>query len=82
MAASDEGSSVSARSENDAPERGEADEPRREHGEVDGLTGEREEAYGPIGFRRYVKGDGRALILYTHGELTGGGPAPDRPAHE
>jgi hypothetical protein len=27
---------------------------------------EPEEAYGPIGFRRYVKGDGRALILYTH----------------
>ena len=36
---------------------------------------EREQAYGPIRFRRYVKGDGRALILYTHGEPAGGGPA-------
>jgi hypothetical protein len=33
------------------------------------------EAYGPIMLRRYVKGDGRALILYTHGESAGGGPA-------
>jgi hypothetical protein len=37
---------------------------------------EREEDYGPIRFRRYVKGDGRALILYTRGES-----AQDRPAH-
>jgi hypothetical protein len=39
---------------------------------------EREEAYGPITIRRYVKDDGRALALYsrgtpceTHGETTG-----------
>jgi hypothetical protein len=35
------------------------------------------EVYGPIGFRRYVKGDGRGLILYTHG-----GPAQDTAAQE
>jgi hypothetical protein len=28
------------------------------------------EIYGPIELKRYVKGDGRALILYTHGEST------------
>jgi hypothetical protein len=27
----------------------------------------RAEAYGPIELRRYVKSDGRVLILYTHG---------------
>jgi hypothetical protein len=26
----------------------------------------REEAYGPITIRRYVKDDGRALTLYSH----------------
>jgi hypothetical protein len=36
---------------------------------------EPEEAYGPIRFRRYVKGDGRALILYTQGRFTDGGSA-------
>jgi hypothetical protein len=35
------------------------------------------EAYGPIELRRYVKGDGRALILYTDGGL-----ADDDPARE
>ncbi len=29
---------------------------------------EGEEVYGPLRFRRHVKGDGRALILYTHAE--------------
>jgi hypothetical protein len=33
------------------------------------------EIYGPIGLKRYVKGDGRALILYARGESPGGGPA-------
>jgi hypothetical protein len=61
MAFPDEGSSVSARSENDPVEL--------------------EEAYGPIRFRRYVKDDGRVLILYTHGEPTDRGPANERPLH-
>ena len=43
---------------------------------------EREEAYGPIRFRRYVKGDGRTLILYTHGGLTDGGPVHEGPPRE
>ena len=47
---------------------------------------EREQSYGPIGFRRYVKDDGRALILYTHGGPAGGGLAHggdgSRSAHE
>jgi hypothetical protein len=34
-----------------------------------------EEAYGPVRFRRYVKSDGRALILYTHGDVAHEGPA-------
>jgi hypothetical protein len=42
---------------------------------------EPEEAYGPIRLRRYVKGDGRALILYTHGGPAQGGAAQDGPAH-
>jgi hypothetical protein len=32
------------------------------------------EAYGPIELRRYVKSDGRALILYTDDD-----PTQDRP---
>jgi hypothetical protein len=35
----------------------------------------REETYGPIGFRRYVKSDGRALILFTHEGFAHAGPA-------
>jgi hypothetical protein len=42
----------------------------------------REQAYGPIRFRRYVKGDGRTLILYTHGGLTDGGPVHEGPPRE
>jgi hypothetical protein len=42
---------------------------------------EPEEAYGPLGFRRYVKDDGRALILYTHGGPTQDAAAQDGPAH-
>jgi hypothetical protein len=40
------------------------------------------EAYGPIRFRRYVKGDGRALILYTQGRSTDGGSANEGSARE
>ena len=43
---------------------------------------EPEQAYGPIGFRRYVKGDGRTLILYTHGRPTDGGSANEGPVRE
>jgi len=43
---------------------------------------EREQAYGPIRFRRYVKGDGRTLILYTHGGLIDGGPVHEGPPRE
>jgi hypothetical protein len=45
---------------------------------------ERAETYGPIRFRRHVKGDGRALILYTHGGGAPGGLAHvgDGSAHE
>jgi hypothetical protein len=43
---------------------------------------EPEEAYGPIRFRRYVKGDGRALILYTQGRSTDGGSANEGSARE
>ena len=64
MAFPDEGSSVSARFGNDPAEPARAAE-----------AAEAAEAYGPILLRRYVKGDGRALILYTHGEPAGGGPA-------
>lgn len=53
-----------------SPEEG---SPLSAHSEV--RPQEREEAYGPITVRRYVKGDGRALALYsratpreTHGE--------------
>jgi hypothetical protein len=28
----------------------------------------REESGGPVTFKRHVKGDGRALILYSHDE--------------
>jgi hypothetical protein len=42
---------------------------------------EPEEAYGPIRFRHYLKGDGRALILYTQGGPTQDGAAQDGPAH-
>jgi hypothetical protein len=43
---------------------------------------ELEEAYGPIGFRRYEKGDGRTLILYTYERPTDGGSADEGPARE
>jgi hypothetical protein len=43
---------------------------------------EPEQAYGPIRFRRYVKDDGRVLILYVQGEPTDRGPANERPLHE
>ena len=39
-----------------------------------------EETYGPIRLRRYVKEDGRTLILYARGELAQDGPAQGRPA--
>jgi hypothetical protein len=42
---------------------------------------EPEEVYGPLRFRRYVKGDGRALILYTHVGPTQDAAAQDGPAH-
>ncbi len=72
MVSPDEGSSLSASSGNDPPEHDLA---------------EREETYGPLRFRRYVKGDGRALILYTQGEsaqgsLAQGSLAQDSPAQE
>ena len=38
-------------------------------------SSDRAEVYGPIGFRRYVKDDGRALIIYTQGRSTDGGSA-------
>ncbi|HEY5342307.1 MAG TPA: hypothetical protein VIJ66_01420 [Solirubrobacteraceae bacterium] len=82
MAFPDEGSPVSARSEIDQAEREGADGPSGGRGAADDARGEREETYGPLGFRRYVKGDGRALILYTHGEPTDGGPVDEGPAHE
>jgi len=37
---------------------------------------EREEAYGPIRLRRYVKDDGRALVLYSQGAPRGVFDAP------
>jgi hypothetical protein len=40
---------------------------------------EPEEAYGPLRFRRYVKGDGRTLILYTQGGPTQDAAAQDGP---
>jgi hypothetical protein len=46
-------------------------------------SSERAEVYGPIELRRYVKGDGRALILYTRGAPPQeGGPIQDGPANE
>jgi hypothetical protein len=36
----------------------------------------REEAYGPLRFRRYVKSDGRALILYTRERPSGDASTP------
>jgi hypothetical protein len=65
MISRDEGSSVAARSGNDPSER------VKSHGP----TAAPEEVYGPIRLRRYAKGDGRALILYTHGAPADGGPA-------
>jgi len=62
MASPDEGTSFSARSENDPVEP--------------------EEAYGPLRFRRYMKGDGRTLILYTQGRPTDGGSANEGSPHE
>jgi hypothetical protein len=43
---------------------------------------EREEAYGPLTIRRYVKDDGRALALYSRGapRETHGEPAGDAQA--
>jgi hypothetical protein len=41
-----------------------------------------EEAYGPLRFRRYSKGDGRTLILYTQGRPTDGGSANEGSARE
>jgi len=72
MAASDEGSSLSA---------GSGIGPTRSRGDSQAVTGEDEadtashegetrqvgpkEHYGPLTLARYVKHDGRALILYT-----------------
>ena len=42
---------------------------------------EPEQAYGPLRFRRYLKGDGRTLILYTHGGPAQDAAAQDGPAH-
>lgn len=41
-----------------------------------------EETYGPIRLRRYLKEDGRTLILYTRGKLTQDGLAQDRPTQD
>ncbi len=62
MISGDEGSSVSARSEND--------------------PSGRVETYGPIRFRRYVKDDGRALILYMDEGSAQDTPAQDIPAQD
>jgi hypothetical protein len=53
MVPPEEGSSLSARSE--------------VHARSEVQLSEREEAYGPLTIRRYVKDDGRALELYSHG---------------
>ncbi|HEY3865753.1 MAG TPA: hypothetical protein VGL54_06680 [Solirubrobacteraceae bacterium] len=66
MVIPDEGSPVSARSEIDQAARAGADVPAGDRGAAEAATGEREQTYGPIGFQRYVKGDGRALILFTN----------------
>jgi hypothetical protein len=67
MDSQDVGPSLSASSGNDLPEHDLA---------------EREETYGPLRFRRYAKGDGRGLILYTHGGSAQDSPAQDGPVHE
>jgi len=67
-----EHASLSARSGNDPFERV----------ETYGPMAAREEACGPIELRRYVKGDGRALILYTRGSPTQDGPMQDRSSCE
>jgi hypothetical protein len=77
MAFPDEGSPVSARSEIDQARRAPADGPSGERGAAEDAVGEREQTYGPIRFRRYVKGDGRALILYTHEVPAHGEPADE-----
>ncbi len=43
---------------------------------------EREQIYGPLRFSRFVKGDGRALTIYTHGACEQDGPVQDGPASE
>ena len=41
---------------------------------------EPEQAYGPLRFRSYLKGDGRTLILYTQAVSTDRGSANEGPA--
>jgi hypothetical protein len=62
MAASDQGSSISARPGSD--------------------PAKREGVYGPLRFSCFVKGDGRALTIYTHGGCEQDGPAQDGPGNE
>jgi hypothetical protein len=74
MVPPDEDPSLSASSGNDPDATGEA------HSATE-ASGATEEAYGPIGFRRYAKDDGRALILYTRGGPAQDGAVQDGPAH-
>jgi hypothetical protein len=81
MASPDEDFPASARSGNDPLRSAGGGEQRREREGAKGVGAGHEEVYGPIRFRRYVKGDGRALILYTHGGPAQDAGAQDGPAH-
>jgi hypothetical protein len=77
MVTPDEGPVLSASSGNDPGGPKEADGPTEE-----AHSPPEETCYGPIGFRRYAKDDGRALILFTWEESPQAGPVQDRPARE
>ncbi|MGH2902761.1 MAG: hypothetical protein ACRDK7_04150 [Solirubrobacteraceae bacterium] len=63
------------RSENDPKGRGADEGQGRQREGSSGLGEGREEAYGPLVLRRYLKGDGRGLILYTHEDSAHAEPA-------